>query len=620
MEKIDRSLGCLIPLLITTIILAIVENLSFFGYPVKEVWVFSVVIGLIASLTFVVYFNIEIDYYIFIIFVVVFLHYIFPSIGSIDSILLVDAGDSNQYIGMGSWLSDHSIREPANLGDKWNTIQHNVLDHQLHKLRLGSIYLLSFVSAMTNKEVVQIYTMTIGAFLGLQALSIYSLSRIILYKKSNCYAAIIAILYGVSPAATWPAYASFVPQTLGLASAIALFCVWKYFTDNFSGNKLYYNMPEIYYICIFMFGVYAIYPEIIPYIFCMMALYSVSMTSWSVRSYYKIFNFLTVVFCLILSSIILSPSVFFWSIEGLYIQLGAIPHGGEQISSLYRILSTMSMSTQLPLIQDVINSIANILNYVGFILSSVIFIGFGITLFNNRLRILSLSVALSSIFLVLAVRYKYRFEAYGQYPLWRSLYSWNLFKAAQYVSPFVSSIGISGLFLYASSLKIKWKRYMSVFLISMLSLIVSHGQDVQINKRLFNDKLSSEEIKFFKNLPIDGRYLVDFQIKDCYTRYGIYSIMQNFSFISTNDWVPEALQPNFSEVEYKKSFLLNPIDYILTDKIRSQYLEFNVKSVYGEYYLVDVRGKNFDFSVVGNGYPIVKMRSVEGHLKVLDGS
>jgi hypothetical protein len=607
----DDMLLALSPLLGITVALAVVMNSSFYGIATESVdWVAGIGCA------------VAIGYLLFryaprfsdcapvgIIVLVVVVHFLWPILTTGRTIILVDAGDFNQYIGVSSWLVQHPIGEPAHSGSSSNTIQHNVLAHQNSKLRLGISMLLAFFASLGSKELVEVYSPAVALFLGLQAVSLYCFMRAGFPGLPRYLLTISCVLYGVSATATWPAYAAFVPQTLGMAFAVGIASLWvsivreNRLVQPLSENRFLYGV-----LGVLVFGAWAVYPEAFPFVAVFCFLYAVihyRSNLYRQELLSGLGKFLGIVF---LVWFLVSPNCFLWGLQGLYVQLGSIPHGGEQVSSPYNLLLTATLSTQLPLVAGILESVPSGYRVAGAVGCALLIFGFGFLFIRDEGRNLAQAVMAASLLLFGFVLYKYSYSKYGYYPLWASLHTWNLFKAAQYVSPFVAAVSLGGVFSLASSLPTVWRRLL-VAAVILVALILAQGQDRQVWSRSYTESFSEERISFLKGLPEEGQMLISLPNQEYATRYVVYSILRERSFISVSDWQPDELYRSAEEPASERSIFAERIAYILTDD-RGELAGLPVVSQYDRYKLLSVPTSSIlKFKVVGNGRPVVELES-----------
>jgi len=217
-------------------------------------------------------------------------------------------------------------------------------------------------------------------------------------------------------------------------------------------------------------------------------------------------------------------------------------------------------------------------------------------------------VMAASLLLFGFVQYKYSYSNYGYYPLWVSLHTWNLFKAAQYVSPFVAAVSLAGVFSMASNLPAAWNR-LFVIMVTCIAVILAHGQDKQVWSRSYTENFPAELVSFMKGLPKQGRLLISLPGQDYPTRYVAYSLLSERPFISISDWQPDELYGSDEGRAVERDIFVQRIAYVLTDD-GFGFPDFPVVSRYDNYRLLSVPPSSIlKFRVVGNGRPQLDLES-----------
>jgi hypothetical protein len=541
-----------------------------------------------------------------IVFIIPAIHFLWPLLGTTHQLILVDAGDFNQYLGLGSWLTSHPLNEAPHLGADYNTLQLNLWDHVSNFLRPGGIFLLSLFGSLSSREIGEIYTPFLAFGLGLQALGIYLFALAAFERLPPLACALIAVLFTISPAATWPAYASFLPQTVGMAfllattgTVIAVIQQWPQLSprdETILGGAL----------ALSTFATLSIYPESSPLGAIICALFA--FLSYRAIAAKGIGRFATY-FCSVLAlAIVMSPDSFLWAARGFWVQLGSFAHGGEQVSTPYTLLSAVLASIQLPLVEALLNQVPpafRILSFVNVALGSLGLLG---VIFLERQRI-AYAVLAASILLFATVMLKYSSENFRSYALWPQLFSWNLFKAAQYTAPFVTIVALGGLILSSSRFFGHYAYIVVCPIMTCISLAIAIGQDLQAWPRGYKTELSRDTIDFLRQLPNDGRLLISLEGELHPYRYLIYGVLKERHFLSTEDWQA----PEFdSSASVRARILSEPISYVLADGAGTiDGLPVLQKS--GRFRVLDARSATFTHKINGfNIRPAVLLFTPQG--------
>lgn len=608
--KADMLLA-LSPLLGLSVVLIFVMNPSFHGVATEHVKWIAAVAGLTTTVSLMYHsvHRLRDLIPIGVIFSIVVVHFLWPILSSDRSIILVDAGDFNQYIGVGSSLVLHPISEPAHMGLSWNTIQANVDNHQAAHLRLGISMLLSFFAALLSKGPAEIYSYMVSLFVGLQAISVYCLMLAGFRTLPRYLLVTASVLYGLSATVTWPAYAAFIPQTLGLAFAVGVTALWVLLVrDNCLARPLSDNWRTFVAMGVLAFGLWAVYPESFLLVVLIALLYAglhYRSALWQKNQLLNIGKFLILTF---LIWFVASPDCFIWGVRGLYVQLGSIPHGGEQVSSAYNLLATSMLSTQLPLVAGILESVPIGYKLLGVVSCTILVVGFAFLFTTVEMRSLVTAVAAAGLLLIGFVLYKYSYRNYGYYPLWASLYTWNLFKAAQYVSPFVAALSFGGVFSLLQKFSVVSSRVL-VAMVVFMGLALMYGQDRQVWSRAYTEKMDGELISYLNGLPREGRLLIHLSNKSYYARYVLYSFLSERPYLSVNDWQPDELYRQEEMAPAGNGIFSEQIFYVLADD-----------SFAGDGFPVVARHENlrllsvppassFRFKVVGIGRPEINLES-----------
>jgi hypothetical protein len=608
----------LAPLLAIAISIAVVANASFYGISTVDI----AFLASFFSFVVVILCAHKVDFAnstsVFLIIIIVALYYLLPIFQNNANLFLVDAGDFNQYVGLSSWLTSHPISQPFPADEFYNTLYYNINDHQKYHIRLGASFLLSLFSAVSGMQVVQTFSYLTAIFLGLQALAIYVFLIVAFSKLPKRYAFIIAILYGISPTASWPGYASFIPQTLGLSFLIAIVTIFIMVIR--SGEMVLPLIKKPFLLLVLgllFFAAWSIYPEGVPLAIVFSTVFGLIFYNKSLLERKIIIPILYNIGTIFTTWILISPSSFVWGIQGFIIQLNMIPHGGYQISSPLNIFFVMALASKVPLIELIINHSTSSYVASSYTLGGLCFIGLLFLLKKSEERSISIALLVTVAIVISFVAFKYRYERYGYYYLWSSLYTWNFFKAAQYLAPFVSAIGLTGFFFLQQRL-IKPFRVVLLSAFFGASSIVLYFQYEQVAERNYHYRFSQPLISYLQKLPADKRLLIDLDSQDYYTRYSIYSILSDRPFISSSDWQPDILYNKDHNNSKTNNFFRDPIGYILADDKSSFVKQFEIVSKFENFYLLKAPKEKIIVVINGNNRPSINIESGSNGLKVVE--
>jgi hypothetical protein len=534
-----------------------------------------------------------------VVFAIPAIHYLWPLLGTAHQLILVDAGDFNQYLGLGSWLTSHPFSEAPHLGADYNTLQFNLWDHVSNFLRPGGIFLLSLFGSLASREIGEIYSPFLAFGLGLQALGVYLFALAAFEKLPAPACALIAVLFTISPAATWPAYASFLPQTIGMAFLLATTGTVVTVTQQWPNLSRRDATVLGGALALSTFATWSIYPESAPLGAAVCALFVL-------LSYRAIvitdIGRLTVYFCSVLAlAIVISPDSFTWAVRGVWVQLGSFAHGGEQVSTVYTLLSATLASIQLPLVDVVLEHVPRVFVVLSVVMTALGVLGLFAVVFLERQPI-GCAVLAASILLFAAVILKYNAEHFRSYALWTRLFSWNLFKAAQYTAPFVTTIALGGLIISSLRFFRRFAYIVACPILICISLAIAIGQDLQAWPRGYKTELSRGTVDFLRQLPNDGRLLVSLEGELHPFRYLIYGVLKERQFLSTEDWQA----PEFdSSPSIRAQILSKPVAYVLADDA-GMIDGLPVLQRSGRFRVLDARDATFTHKINGfNIKPIV---------------
>ncbi len=524
--------------------------------------------------------------------------FLWPVSGDLSNIVLVDAGDFNQYVGLGSWFTSHAITEPAHLGSDFNTIQINLMYHQMAHLRLGTAFLLSTFSSLTGREAAQVYSIFSGATAGLQATGLYLFSLCAFRRIPAPGSAIIAILYALSPNVTWPTYASFLPQTIGIAFALG--CVGIYISAARVGGLMAAALTVPF--GLLFFATLSTYPECIPVVVAICGLFTMfAIASMKTRRRYMLGIGRFLIIGIMVAVFVSSPTAT-WAFKGFIYQITALPHGGPQVTTAAKLIEMLFAATRLPLIADLVMQTHPVVRVLGLIATLCAICGVFFNAWRGE-RHITWAIATATAILFAAVRIKYAQVPNVSPPEAATILTWNLFKSAQYAAPFVFAVGASGLIAIAMSApRLSW--LLTTPLISLL--VVAIAEDDLIMRRAYVGRIDPAFITFLRGLPPDGRLLISLQGHSYYYRYVIYSVLRNRPFISTEDWQPIALYSDPSS-----AFMSTPISYVLSDRAGA-IPDLPVLMSFDDLNLLDAKDKVFTHTVDIAGSPILLRSSPDG--------
>jgi hypothetical protein len=536
-------------------------------------------------------------------------YYLAPAILRGTRLFVVDAGDLPSYLSAASWLTHRPIIEAPDLGKNYSPGELFVVIHQLGYLRLGALFGLALAAVISERTVLEVFTFYSAGVLSLLSVAVYVFAQAAFPALDRRFCAAIAVLYSVSPIATWMAYAGFLPQVLGFAfllSGVAVFMTWIRLVLDTPGKALDHRTTAEYalLLALMLFGAWCSYPEAVPVGLAFCFIYSGILAARSralTRPVLTQFIFVTSI--AIALAIALSPSTFLWGVKGMIVQLSGIPHGGEQLTGLRHLFGTMVLASQAPLVPGIIASMPLGFSLLGYTMCALGAVGLAGAL--RETPTVTLTVFVIGVLLFASVAFKYRFSAYGWYAAWPALFTWNIYKATQYLAAFVGVLALGGLILGTLRLRPAALRVAALLLVVLVPLGVTVGQATQVWQRASTD-VGRDLAVLVQRVP-SGRVLIDIDpARHAFWQgLALYSLVVGRPVITTRDLVPPAMTPR-SEA-YRASFLSVPLSYVITD-IENRFSDLPVLDTYGRFRLLDARAAEVDFTILSD----TRLRSSPG--------
>ena len=532
-----------------------------------------------------------------------YLHYTWPMLAQAGSTgVMMYPTDYSHYVGVAKWLQLHSIEVPAQFGAATSPVELSVGYHQELRLRLGALMLLGLLADAAGSDVPRLFSLYSGFLLGLQALAVSLLAQRIAPGQPKWVPALAGLLYALSPTATWALYAGFVPQAIGLAFLLAAVVMLLHLVDDAAAaqrpwrERFTMALPA----GLLLFANWACYPEGFPLGILVVGSYVLLSQGRRLLAADFWRALLPASGGLLAGWVLASPENFWWGLEGLVIQLGGTPHGGEQAVGPWPLFAMAIGAMEQPLFPQ-----ASAWTGSWFQLASAaacVFAGAGLAwLLARRERALPLAILLSAAFLFFYVAHAYSFARQGHLPTWRALYTWNLFKAATFASPFLVACAVVGWTSLGQRLARGAGLPAAAAVLALAVLAVVLRQDLVYVQRLSHLRISPELRTLLAGVP-EGRLLVDVHGRgtefDYYQRNAIYGVLPARPFVSTQDWQPPHLDPAkaVDHLRDKRDFLREPFAYVLTDR-PERYPSPPVVARAGAYVLLDVRRKDFVFTL-----------------------
>jgi hypothetical protein len=191
----------------------------------------------------------------------------------------------------------------------------------------------------------------------------------------------------------------------------------------------------------------------------------------------------------------------------------------------------------------------------------------------------------------------YSQQRIGNLPDWRAMYTWNLFKAATYLCPFVLPAALVGLALLGQRLARTPGLVALPLVLGTALVVIAVKQDGWVASKMNLVRIPRELRPLVKGIP-PGRLLVDIHDlqneAEYYERYAIYGLFGSRPFVSSRDWQPFHIytprEPSSDAM--RDDFLATPFRYVLSDK-PSRYAGARTVARAGPYTLLDVQGEDF---------------------------
>jgi hypothetical protein len=510
------------PLAGTAATLAVISNFNLNGIPIQTIALPALAVGIIVGLWLCCRCGWREITAIFIVFALPAIHFLAPVVYSNATLALVDAGDFGQYMAVSNWLLMHPITQPAGIGDDFTLLNPFVRNHQLEHLRMGSLFLLTLLAVVTGREIIEVYTPFCAALVGLQAVSAYALTRAAFPALSRRGHMIVGVLYGVSPIVVWAAVAAFIAQALGLAFLTAWIALFVGILRNDKADA-----PSVIVIALLIFGTWSVYPEAAPLGVMICGLYFL-LSRQSIPLWWP------PAVTIVALAFLISPQTAIWGMKGLLAQLSGLPHGGEMVVSPLHLFGTIVGATQAPLVPPIILNLPPYAVAVCVAMCAVAVGGLAVSLWRGD-RALSITFVAIAAFLFAFVAFKYRHSAYGHLATWSALFSWNLFKAAQYAATIIYPLAIGGALLAASMLPASLARRAAAVLVIAILLGVVAGQDRQVWSRIYTTSLDPMLKPAIERIPPGGRVHVDAPQTNPYERFILYGLLRGRQFTSEQD-------------------------------------------------------------------------------------
>lgn len=528
----------------------------------------------------------------------VVLHYVWPAKHAHADIALFSAGDFNQYIGVGTWLRDHAITDGVDYGLGYSPLQANVADHQASHLRIGALLLLALFGSFGRADVPAVYSAYTAFILGLQALAVMLLARRLAPALPAWVATLAALVFGISPTPTWAAYAAFVPQTLGLAFLVATVATLVWLVEAQPAQPLPWRAALVRTVPVGLlaFAAWSCYPEAVPLGGLVSLCYLAFALAPRWRDPLAQRAVLQVAAGALLVWILASPLNFWWGLQGMQAQLNGVAHGAEQDVSFWSLLAMTLGAQGQPL-----TGTGTVFSEGWFPAVSLACCGAGLlgvgALLARRERALASAIAASGVFLFAFVLQHYSQGRIGHLPDWRAMATWNLFKAATYLCPFLLPAALVGLATLGQRVA-RTPGLLALPLLMAAALVaVALKQDDWVEAKINVVRIPRALRTLTAQIP-PGRLLLDIHNiqneADYYQRYAIYGLLGSRAFVSSRDWQPFHIYTprDIANDKVRDSFLSKPFQYVLSDR-PNRYVDARTVATAGPYNLLDVSREDF---------------------------
>jgi hypothetical protein len=536
--------------------------------------------------------------------VITYLHYLWPMVLHPDAELpLYFANDFTHYVAVSAWLQDHSILDPVSFGADYSTMLANVADHKGSKLRIGALLLMSLFASASGTDTPQAYAGYNSLVLALQAVAVSVLARRLAPSLPAWVAAVAGLLFGLCPTATWAAYASFIPQTLGLALLVTGVTLFVDLLDDLAARPVTWRAALLQAVPagLLFFAAWSCYPEAVPLgalmILCYMAIaYGLKLRDGNVRL--GLAQSVALVGGL---AILLSPVNFWWGVQGMQLQVQVLGHGMEQRATPWTLFGMAVGAMEQPLYATA-GTLEGPLSVVSLLACIAAFAGMA-CLVARKDRALLLAILVSGTVLFLYVMQRYSFARYGHQADWKALYTWNLFKAATYMTPFLLPWAFVGVVTLAQRLGRARAMHATAVAFAAALLAVAVRQDSWSAGKLVFVQLGPGMRPLLATLP-PGRLLLDMyntqEEADYFHRYALYPLLRHRRYVSTRDWLPHSIRvPTDPE---RVEFLREPFSYVVTDR-DGAYPGAPMVAGIGRYRVLDVRQLDFAVELHEAGQP-----------------
>lgn len=620
-------------------LLVIASNYSFFGLPIDSSTLYPLLFLMLITLCFRVEILKKTNWNeVFLIATVTILvsgHFLVANILAQGThINVLEAGDFNQYISLGAWLQYHGISDAIDsfgFGDEWNVISENVSDFQRNQIRLGSSLLFALFAKLFFIDVSHAYSAYVAFSVSSLALGVYLftqslLSKLNIHKSSHemSIPLFVSILFGLSPVSVWPALAAFTPQTMGLAFALVLIAGLHTITRQLSDDEdTLLDRSTIFLLAITVFSIWSIYPECFPLLIVIISLVLLShiihnrrLSVFQIKRKSKVLT--KYLIWIIVVAVLLSPLNFIYGMQGLAEMMKGAPHGGDQVSTLYNLMSIILGLSTMPLGEQTLRLVPNSLVFLPLILF-LFFSVFVVVGKERNIKHIVISIISSTILLFVFVYVNYGVVKHGILKILSEqeiqiIVHWNLFKAAQFLAPFLFTIAFTSTFFILTKLNSKLSISGFILLIGMYAVVV-YQNDHRFITHSESFSVDKDMTSFINQLP-EGRLLINLDTLSRYHRYALYSALVNRPFISTNDAQHDCIKQlskmtkvemlavklgqhktnkEINKVCSTTEFFDRPIKYILTD---SPQPPDNERVIYkkNKFSIVDVSDETFVFS------------------------
>ena len=541
--------------------------------------------------------------------VVAYLHFLWPLLQRPGAeTVLMFAGDYNQYVAVAAWLQDHPFTVPAALDAGFNTLQVNVLDHQRSSLRIGAQLLLGFFATLGGVDVPAVYSVYCGFILGLQALAVALLARHLAPALPLWAAALAGLLYGVTPTAAWAAYAAFVPQTLGLAFLVAgVVAAAQLVAPEGERPRL---LRRALAAGLVWFAAWSTYPEAVP-LGALVVLAFVVVAHGARLAQAGVLRMLAIAAAGVLAAWVLaSPLNFRHGVQGLLVQVQATAHGGAQNVSPWTLFATAIGAMQQPLIGDIGRFQGRWFEVASLAACALGLAGI-VTLSAGRRRALPLAIAFAGALLVWYIQHRYAYERNAGYAGWDAMLTWNLYKAAAFLAPFLTAMAIAGVLVLGQRLGRAKGLGLAAALVATALVPAAVHQARWSHPEMSFLGVPPEARRMFATIP-PGRLLLDVHngepAQERYRRYGVYSVLAPRAFLSTRDGQPTQLYALFDDDTraLRAALLSEPFSFVLSDR-PLDHARFPQLARAGGYTLLDARGQDFQVTLQDYGAPPVTL-------------